>query len=97
MPTAALARANARQVFGSTGRGSAAGNGRPARILISDRCAQTIEQLPALQHDDGKPDDVLKTNVDDDGQGGDDYADCLRYGVMLKKPSPIGLVRVGGY
>lgn len=72
-------------------------NGRPARIMISDRCAQTIEQLPALQHDDGKPDDVLKTNVDEDGNGGDDYADCLRYGIMLKKPAPIGLVRVGGY
>lgn len=72
-------------------------NGQPARIVISDRCARTIEQIPTLQHDGGRTDDVLKTNVDDDGQGGDDYADCLRYGVMRRKPAPIGLVRVGGF
>ena len=72
-------------------------NGRPARIVLSDRCTNTIEQIPALQHDERHADDVLKVNVDEDGQGGDDYGDCLRYGVLIKKPArtTLGTVRFG--
>ena len=72
-------------------------NGRPARIVLSDRCVHTIDQIPTLQHDGGRTDDVLKTNADDDGQGGDDYADCLRYGVLIKKPArtTMGTVQFG--
>lgn len=40
---------------------------------------------------------MLKTNADDYGQGDFDYADCLRYGVMLKKPArtTMGTVQFG--
>lgn len=53
-----------------------------SRILISRRCAMLIEQLPALQHNPNKPEDVLKMNVDENGNGGDDAYDSARYGVM---------------
>jgi hypothetical protein len=33
----------------------------------------------ALQHDPNRPEDVLKIDADDDGIGGDDTADCMRY------------------
>lgn len=34
--------------------------------FIHKRCARLIECLPALQHDAGHPEDVLKTDPDDD-------------------------------
>jgi len=37
------------------------------------------ETLPMLQHDPNRPEDVLKVDADEDGVGGDDTADCLRY------------------
>jgi hypothetical protein len=40
--------------------------------------------LPTLQHDPNRPEDVLKVDVDEDGNGGDDTADCLRYLVATK-------------
>lgn len=48
------------------------------------RRARLIETLPALQHDPNRPEDVLKVDMDDDGNGGDDCADCLRYLVATK-------------
>lgn len=42
-----------------------------------------IDQLPTMQHDPHRPEDVLKVNVDDEGYGGDDWYDAARYGVML--------------
>jgi hypothetical protein len=39
---------------------------------------------PSLQHDPNRPEDVLKVNADEDGVGGDDAADCLRYLVATK-------------
>lgn len=55
----------------------------PARLQIMDRCVMTIEQIPAMQHDPNRPEDVLKVDIDDDdGTGGDDYYDMSRYGVM---------------
>jgi hypothetical protein len=38
-----------------------------------------VECLPAFQHDPNRPEDVLKVDPDDDGVGGDDAADALRY------------------
>lgn len=52
-------------------------------LYIYERCARLIECLPALQHDPHRPEDVLKVDVDDDGSGGDDAYDALRYGVMV--------------
>jgi hypothetical protein len=63
--------------------GDAAG-GVPARLFIHERCARLVECLPSLQHDPNRPEDVLKVDVDEDGVGGDDPADCLRYLVATK-------------
>ena len=53
-------------------------------LFILPRCARLIETLPALQHDPNRPDDVLKVDADEDGNGGDDTADALRYLVATK-------------
>lgn len=60
-------------------------NIRPT-LFIHQRCVRLIETLPALQHDPLKPEDVLKVDVDDDGLGGDDAADALRYLLATKLP-----------
>lgn len=60
------------------------------KIKISNKCPKLIECIPALQHNPNKPEDVLKWDIDDEGMGGDDPGDSLRYGVMarLHKPAP---------
>ena len=40
--------------------------------------------LPNLQHDSHRPEDVLKVDADEEGIGGDDAADALRYLVATK-------------
>jgi hypothetical protein len=59
-------------------------NGVPPRLFIHERCARLVECLPSLQHDPNRPEDVLKVDADEDGVGGDDAADCLRYLVATK-------------
>ena len=59
-------------------------NGVAPRLFIHERCARLIECLPSLQHDPNRPEDVLKVDADEDGVGGDDTADCLRYLVATK-------------
>jgi hypothetical protein len=54
------------------------------RLFIHERCARLVECLPSLQHDPNRPEDVLKVDVDEDGVGGDDAADALRYLVATK-------------
>lgn len=54
-------------------------------IEISDRCVKLIECLPQMQHDPHRPEDVLKVDVDDDGNGGDDPYDAARYGLMIRR------------
>ncbi|MEI6194568.1 MAG: hypothetical protein WCS42_09580, partial [Verrucomicrobiota bacterium] len=56
---------------------------RPTLFILS-RCGRLIETLPALQRDPLRPEDVLKVDADEDGVGGDDAADCLRYLVATK-------------
>jgi phage terminase large subunit len=58
--------------------------GVPARLFIHERCARLVECLPGLQHDPNRPEDVLKVDADEDGVGGDDSADALRYLVATK-------------
>jgi phage terminase large subunit len=53
-------------------------------LFIHRRCSRLIECLPSLQHDPSRPEDVLKVDPDDDGVGGDDPADALRYLVATK-------------
>jgi phage terminase large subunit len=57
------------------------------RLFIHQRCARLIECLPSLQHDPNHPEDVLKVDADEDGLGGDDPADALRYLVATKARS----------
>lgn len=57
---------------------------QPARMWIHRRCARLIECLPILEHDPNRPEDVLKVDCDDDGIGGDDPGDSLRYMVATK-------------
>src|SRR4051812_16735706 len=59
-------------------------NGVAPRLFIHERCARLIECLPSLQHDPNRPEDVLKVDADEDGVGGDDTADCVRYLVTTK-------------
>ena len=53
-------------------------------LFIHKRCGRLLETLPALQHDPNRPEDVLKVDCDEDGIGGDDAADVLRYLVATK-------------
>ncbi|MEI7937022.1 MAG: terminase family protein [Verrucomicrobiota bacterium] len=57
------------------------------RLFIHQRCARLIECLPSLQHDPNRPEDVLKVDADEEGIGGDDAADGLRYLVATKSRS----------
>ena len=63
--------------------GDVDGGIRP-KLFIHRRCARLAETLPALQHDPNRPEDVLKVDADEDGVGGDDAADALRYLVATK-------------
>jgi len=55
---------------------------REPQIEISTNCGYLIECIPTLQHNPNKPEDVLKTNANEEGDGGDDEADAARYGAM---------------
>lgn len=55
-----------------------------ARLKIFPACEKLIECLPILQHDPNRPEDVLKVDIDEDGNGGDDSYDSMRYGLMFK-------------
>ena len=59
-------------------------NGIRPTLFIHQRCKRLVETIPNLQHDPTRPEDVLKVDADDDGVGGDDAADCLRYLVATK-------------
>lgn len=63
--------------------GDAEGDIRP-ELFMHRRCGRLIETLPALQHDPNRPEDVLKVDADEEGVGGDDAADCLRYLIATK-------------
>lgn len=54
----------------------------PPTLAISRRCANLTECIPALLSDPKRPEDVLKVDTDSDGEGGDDWYDAFRYGVM---------------
>jgi phage terminase large subunit len=62
------------------------GAGIKPTLYIHPRCARLIETIPLLQHDPMRPEDVLKIDTDDDGFGGDDAADALRYLVHTRPP-----------
>lgn len=51
-------------------------------IEVSERCHGFINCIPNLQHNPNRPEDVLKVDVNDEGEDGDDEYDSGRYGVM---------------
>ena len=54
---------------------------RPS-LYVADRCSRLIACLPGLMHDANRGEDVKKVDCDDDGFGGDDFYDAVRYGLM---------------
>lgn len=56
-------------------------------LFIHQRCGRLVETLPTMQHDPHRPEDVLKVDCDEDGVGGDDAADALRYLVATRARS----------
>ena len=64
-------------------------------IFIHKRCARLLDSLPYLQHDPDHPADVLKTNPNDEGLGGDDAADALRY-LVATRPNRCYVTKLKG-
>lgn len=54
------------------------------KLFIHPRCRLLTETLPLLIHDEHRPEDVLKVDVDEDGEGGDDSPDALRVGIATR-------------
>ena len=50
------------------------------RLFFFDTCTHIIRCMPELQHNPNRPEDVLKVDVDEEGEGGDDAYDCARLG-----------------
>lgn len=69
--------------------------GDRSRVYITSDCPRTIEALQNMQHDPHRPEDVLKVDVDDDGEGGDDFYDALRHSVMTATKG--GAFAMGAY
>lgn len=55
-----------------------------ATIQITKNCPMLIDVLPTLQRDPNRPEDVLKMDADNDGDGGDDPYDGWRYGIHMR-------------
>lgn len=47
-----------------------------------------LEQMKAMVTDPDRPNDVLKVDTDEEGKGGDDFYDALRYGIASHLPPP---------
>ena len=52
--------------------------------------------MPGLQHDPNRPEYVLKVDADEEGVGGDDAADCLRY-LVATKPRTLVVRKLTGW
>ena len=63
--------------------------GIPPTLFFHPRCKFLLERLPYLQHDPDRPGDVLKTNINEEGIGGDDAGDTLRYLVATRSAAII--------
>ena len=61
------------------------------KIKISENCVRLLECLPSLEHDPNRPEDVKKVDMDDNGNGGDDFYDALRYGLMVNNSTGVYL------
>ncbi len=72
------------QRLGEPNIGLAEENGLRPALFIHKPCRRLIETLPVRQHDPTRPEDVLKVDAGEEGGGGDDAANCLRYLVATK-------------
>ncbi len=94
LKTASMDRLNGwAEVMGGFGDTEA---GIRPKLFIHERCKRLVETIPALQHDPNRPEDVLKVDADEDGVGGDDAADCLRY-LVATKVRTLRQVRIRGF
>jgi phage terminase large subunit len=66
------------------------------KMFIHRRCQRLVECIPSLQHDPSRPEDVLKVDADEDGVGGDDAADALRY-LVATKPRTVEMRKLVGF
>jgi len=66
------------------------------RLFLHRRCSRLVETLPILQHDPSRPEDVLKVDPDDNGVGGDDAADALRY-LVATRPAEVVVRKLSGF
>jgi hypothetical protein len=58
---------------------------RPSfRIVDTPNNRRVVDTLLALVPDPHKPEDVLKVDADDQGRGGDDAGDMVRYGLASR-------------
>lgn len=82
-----MTKGNNDRIGGATailkGLGNPDENVKP-RIFVFDTCVKLIRCLPELQHNPNRPEDVLKIDVDDEGEGGDD---CFIAGTRIKTSS----------
>jgi hypothetical protein len=69
-------------------------NGVPATLFINSRCEHLLSRLPIMQVDPNRSEDVLKVDCDEDGEGGDDSPDALRYMVGARKHGQATLIRL---
>ena len=60
-------------------------NGIEPRIQFFEHCRRTIETIPLMQHDPKRPEGAPRVDVDEEGRGGDNAYDSLRYGIMTPK------------
>jgi hypothetical protein len=72
-------------------------SGIPPTLFFHERCKRLIATLPYLQHDPDHPADVLKSDTNDEGLGGDDSADALRYLIATRIPKVHARKLIGVY
>lgn len=58
--------------------------GMAPKIQFFKDCPRTINTMQRMVVDKDDPEDVLKVDADNDGQGGDDCYDMLRYGTLSR-------------
>lgn len=65
-------------------------NGPTARFRCATTCVNFWKQMPQLQHDPNKAEDVFKQGVPEDGKlwQGDDVGDEVRYAIMSRFSKP---------
>lgn len=58
------------------------------KLFFFENCLEVYDNVASMQFDSNNPEDVLKVDADQDGNGGDDLYDGFRYGVMSRLSAP---------